>query len=223
MFDHVYSLGNKCEISYQIKNYLPTFEAGLFSWTYPTDDDMFIEILYHPDCFLNDTIHFIQGTDDLYCFEEHRIWAHGRVPGNRIFDSNGRLINEENYEVAKKELRARFGHLQGKFRKQAKGQGRTLFIKQHLVNNDYEGTVKFLKEMETFFDQSYESGEYCLLLVIEKCQMDACLAACENDHVKVRTLDYFANTEDVFASADKLGWKKIFDEFVLDNEDEKRD
>ena len=223
MFDHVYSLGNKCEISLQLKNRFKTFEPCLFSWTNVLNDDAFIIIMNDPQCFLNDSIHFIRGTDDLYCFEEHSLWCHGRVPAGKIFDENGVVINETNYTVSKKEMRSRFRHLANKFKNQVKGEGKTLFIKQHCVNGDYEGTIKFIGQMEEFFNRNYESGQYCLLIVIEKCQMDPCLISCENEHVKIRTLDYFARTEDVFVSADHKGWDRIFEEFRIGGVDEKTD
>jgi len=203
-YDHIVSLGNNCEFSFQFFMNYKFVEANLFSWVYVLSPEKLLEAVAHPDLIFSEGI----GEPDwLYVCNKYGIKFHGRASGKELLDADGKPVPEV---VArdKAELRERVAHLQEKFSKVLETSESKLYVLKDPVSLDY------VLQMKRVLDRVVKHG-YDFLVIVAEEELGK-YKGLETASVFVRAVKHFSPTEDVTSKkkADMKGWKKIMKEVV---------
>ncbi|MDR1026756.1 MAG: hypothetical protein LBL47_05080 [Lactobacillus sp.] len=203
-YDHIVSLGNNCEFSFQFFTNYKFVDANLFSWTYIMDRDKFLGCLEDIDGLLS------EGLEDpvpLYECKKYNVRYHGRAKWEDLMNLDGEL-NREAVDEDKKEIYSRVEHLKEKFKKMLVDDKSKLFVLKDPKDTDFVIAVKLILD-------KIVKGRYDLLVVVTKDEFDK-FKLLQADNIFVRAINNYSPETAVTSKkqSDMNGWKKIFSEFA---------
>ena len=209
-YDHIISLGYNCEVSYQFFKYYHFVESSLFAWCNTINIDNLIFAINNLDKLITGKLENVKPM--WKCFNTN-IRFHGKAP-MKIWTSN-EPVNIEIINEDRNELISRISYLKEKFIKTSNDNKKNLYIFKYLV------TTEKIEDIEKNINDLYLSlnkiakNEFDLLIIIEKQKIPTNFQEKFADkNIFIRTVDFFAPEDDVTGkNFDKIGWKKIFDEF----------
>src|SRR5262245_22497134 len=85
-YDHIVSLGNNCEYSFQFFTNYKFVEANLFSWVYVLSPKKLLDAIARPDLMFSEGI---SEPDWLYTCNKYEIKFHGRASDKELLDAEG--------------------------------------------------------------------------------------------------------------------------------------
>lgn len=216
----IISLGNNCEVSFQIEMYQGYLDSGLFSWAFTLNDDKFLLALENIDDIFMNGVHFHMPSDDMFYDEKYDITFHGRTLKTLMFDSEGNIKNQTAYDECLAELKSRLGHLKDKAKQDFISDSEKIYLRKVEICPEPDGTfhysraIDFISRLNLILDQKVLNGTYKLVIVIEKQHLTPALQALQTDKLFLRTVDYFAPFYDTKNGADHESWRKILLEFA---------
>ena len=202
-YDHIVSLGNNCEFSFQFFTNYGFVDANMFSWVYVGDWEKMREAVADVDGIFSEGI---SGPDWMYICNKYDIKFHGRASNRELFDENGKPV-EAVVESDKAELRERVEHLKEKFKKVLNTDESKLYVLKDPKDTD------FVLRMKATLDKVVRNG-YDFLVVVTRDELQR-YEGLVNEHIFVRAVEKFSPVAHVTSKkkADMRGWKKILREF----------
>lgn len=210
------SLGNNCEVSFQIEKYQGDIDSSLFSWAFTLNDEKFLCALENIDDIFTHGVHFHMPSDDMFYDEEYDITFHGRTPKDRMFDHEGKIKDQAAYDETLAELQSRLNHLKEKMKQDFRSDDEKLYLRKVEIWPEADGTfryervIDFLQRLNLLLERKSPNGSYKLVAVVEKRHLTSALQALQTDKLLLRTVDYFAPFYDTKNGADYESWEKIF-------------
>ena len=205
-FSHFLLLGYNCEIAYRFLRANGFLDSSLFAWAGCWGPDIMVDALGRLGDIGTGSLAFA-GATDIFIDVDTGVMMHSRLKVDPASPTG-----TDDAEAAKAELRSRVAHLREKFLLQLRDDEPTLAVvkvspSERIVGDEFaRAIVDKLKGMD--------GRNFRLLVVCQKA--DAAFFPKEHPDYELRTVaeynpDWRAATE---LSGDRLGWMKIWREFV---------
>lgn len=211
VFDEVVSLGYNCEVSFRIKDYFNKISSYPYSWAYCCDKELFLKSFSNLDDLLTGDITFIPASGMFKC-EKYNINFHSSKHKEHLV-TDGKP-NEENVEKEIIALKEKTNYLTEKFKQLLESEKNTLFVIK-IKHDECNDDIKFVKEIYSKLLEKYKSKKFVLLVVLEEKYLTNELTKLESEHLKIRSVKYFARDSETLTGGDLVGWDSVFSGFKL--------
>lgn len=206
-YDTVISLGYNCEVSFRLENFWGKINSMPFSWAYVMKRELFPQALEHIDDLLEQDIQLLP--DNMIQCNTFQIKFHPRYD---ILLADGKMT-DESFECALSELCQRVNHLKHKHKELMLSDKRSLFIMK-VEDRGEADNIGYIKAVYQVMEKQYRSGNFVLLVVLEKAAVTEGLRNLESDRLKLRSLKKFAPVKHTDIMGDVMGWWKLLGEFT---------
>lgn len=206
-YDTVISLGYNCEVSFRLENFLGKINSMPFSWAYVMKRELFPQALEHIDDLLGQDVWLLP--DNMIQCNTFLIKFHPRYD---ILLADGKMT-DESFECALSELRQRVNYLKHKHKELMLSDKRSLFIMK-VEDRGEADNIGYIKAVYQVLEKQYRSGNFVLLVVLEKAAVTEGLRNLESDRLKLRSLKRFAPVKHTDTMGDVIGWWKLLREFT---------
>lgn len=206
-YTHIVGLGYNCEISFRIKNALGKLDAQLFSWSLIVDRSKFLQALQNPKMIFSGSLE--RQNNGMYECQVTKIRFHPRYDVLR--DETRKL--EERDIWCQQELRSRIEHLREKHQKLMQSSDWTLFLMK-VKPEDPQRDIDYIQQVYQILKKQYVSGHFVLVAIVPILKFTSELRRMEDEHLKIRTLKWYAPQKHTDVASDSIGWAKIFKEFL---------
>ena len=206
-YDTVVGLGYNCEISFRLENFFEHINAMPFSWAYVLERETFPQVLEQIEPLFAGEVRLLE--DHMILCENTNIKFHPRY---EILHKDG-AVTEEGLKEAVEELKSRVAHLKKKHLELFQSDKRTLFLLK-VENKGETENIAYIKNVAEALSKTYSSGNYTLVVLLEKAAMTPGIGEMESKQIKIRVLKHFAPRKHTDIAGDVRGWYRILQEFT---------
>lgn len=209
-YDYIVHLGENCHFFMNFNQYFHFVDSTLFTWVLTMNQQKFLEVFNNPDLiFFEDFVY--NSKLNMWHLKDINMMFHGRSMPDDLKNEHGEL-DPEKLNAEKKELTERLTYLKNKTQKYLKSDGKKLFTRTLLVN-DEKKDVLFIKNLYALLNK--KTSDFDLLVIIDKRFnefFERELKTYKNIYIRnIKEMpDDFVERAFLY---DYLGWINIFNEF----------
>lgn len=207
--EEIVGLGYNCEISFRIEDYFgEEIEAQLFSWSLVRNQEKWLESFEKDFDLLENGMQLSEADNHMFLTRKYEVLFHPRKDILYQFDK----INEQSIENTIQELNSRINYLSEKTSDILKSNSKLLFIIK-ILEEDSEKNKKFIEDLYKTLMRLHPN--LLLVVIIKRSWLTSEIQNLENEHLKIRSLRNYAPPKYSNILGDVIGWKKILDEFCM--------